>query len=137
VAESACGDTGFWYLGMVFASIWMPPHPNLPYRKSVGYAVLILGDQRCVPGWLETPDGSDLPEGEIVTGLPAGTELRTVYSEPVWDPALHNPVLGAMILGVMALLGVSLGVGTFETLVLAAVAFASPPRRQADVSNSP
>ncbi|MGW6734172.1 hypothetical protein [Streptomyces sp. NPDC055013] len=105
---------------------WRSPQQSLPYEASVGFAVLIWSDRRCLPGWLETPDGSDLSDGAVVTKLPDGPELRAIHPDPVRDPALHVPAVAAVLIGVLALLVVSLGVGSFATVVLGAVAFLSP-----------
>jgi hypothetical protein len=108
---------------------WRPPVQDLPYRASVGYAVLILSDQRCLQGWLETADGSNMPEGSIVPEsdeFPEGRELRVIRPFPVWDPALHSPGLWALLISLLALVTISLGMGTFFTIVLAAVAFLAP-----------
>ncbi len=108
---------------------WRPPVQKLPYGASVGYAVLVLSDQRCVQGWVETTDGSNLPQGSLVPAseqLPEGNELRAIRPFPVWDPALHSPGLWALLISLLALVIVSLGVGSFATVVLAAVAYVSP-----------
>ena len=105
---------------------WRPPLQKLPYGESVGHAVLILSSGHCIPGWLETPDGSVLPEGEVVTELHEGPELRAIYPMPVLDPALYARSIGVMSLGVLALLIMSFGVGTFGTVVLATIASLSP-----------
>ncbi len=108
---------------------WRPPVQGLPYTASVGYAVLILSDQRCLRGWVETADGSNMPEEVIVPAseeFPEGRELRVIRPFPVWDPALHSPGLWAVLIGLLALVAISLGVGTFFTVVLAAVAFLAP-----------
>lgn len=105
---------------------WTPPRQKLPYGASVGVAVLVWNDRRCLPGWVATSDGSELPHGEVVAKLPEGPELQAMHPAPLRDPDLYVPAIGAILPGVLALLVVSLGVGNFATVVLAALAFLSP-----------
>ncbi len=108
---------------------WAPPLQDLPYKASVGHAVLILTDGRWVVGWGATVDGSDLPEGSMVPAgevLPEEGDLRAVVPFPIWKPTLYTPGLWAMLLSLLALCVISFGVGTFATILLGAVSFCSP-----------
>ncbi|WP_158714632.1 hypothetical protein [Streptomyces sp. NRRL S-474] len=105
---------------------WCPPQQSVAYEASVGYAFLVWSDQRYLPGWLETPDGSDLPAGEVTTELPERFAFEAIRPSPVMDPGLYVPAVVAMLFGVLALLIVGFGAGSFATFTLGAVAFLSP-----------
>ncbi len=108
---------------------WRPSTDHLEYGASVGYAVLALGGRRYIMGWAGTADGSDMPEGSFVPAaeeLPEGRDLRAIRTFPMWDPALHASGLYALLISLLAMATMTLGVGTFLTVVLSAVAFFSP-----------
>jgi hypothetical protein len=107
---------------------WGAQPQEQPHGASAAHAVLVLDGERYVRGWMETNDGSNLPEGSPVPAgkeLPEGREVRAIRTFPIWDAALHSGGLWALLFGLVALAITTLGVGTVTTIVLAAVAYLS------------
>lgn len=102
---------------------WRRPTRQLPYANSVGHAVLILDGQRYVAGWLESPDASvDLPVSALVPAdreLPAMGETRALHPASPVEAGANSTVLKALLLGIVALIVITFGVGDVATVALA------------------
>ncbi|MEV0369889.1 hypothetical protein AB0I10_08715 [Streptomyces sp. NPDC050636] len=91
--------------------------------------VLVVDGERYVRGWAEGADGSRLPSGKSVsagTELPEGGELRAVWTRPRWQADLQARGMLWLLIGLLALLAITLGVGDAATLMLAGLAAFAP-----------
>lgn len=104
---------------------WRRPTRRLPYADSVGYAVLVLDDQRYVVGWLESADASvPLPQSARVSSdgaLPMIGESRAIHPTSPVEASANATVLSGLLIGIGALAVVSFGIGDIATVVLAIV----------------
>lgn len=108
---------------------WAPPQSG-QQGSARSQAVLVVSGNRYVRGWLEGALGSGIPDGALVPAskeLPHGRELRAIRTLPVWDPAVHSAGLVALQVALLALMAMTLGVGTAGAVLLASVAVLALP----------
>ncbi len=102
---------------------WRRPTRQLPYADSVGYAVLVLEEQRYVAGWLESSDVSvDLPTSALVPAdweLPTAGETRALHPLSPVETSADATLLKAIVLGILALAVIPFGMGDAPTVALA------------------
>jgi hypothetical protein len=104
---------------------WRRPTRQLPYANSVGYAVLVLDDQRYLVGWLESSEASvALPESARVSSdgpLPTVGEPRAVHPASPVEASASATALSGLLIGIAALAVITFGVGDVATVAFAIV----------------
>jgi hypothetical protein len=110
---------------------WAPPlrggHQNSAKRQ----AVLVVPGDRYVRGWVTETLGSPLPDGSPVPAakeLPGSSrELRAIITLPVWEASIHGVGLVALQIALLALLVMTLNIGTAGAVLLAVIALLALP----------
>ena len=106
--------------GQVF---WRPPTRQLPYADSVGYAVVILDEQRYLWGWLESPDASvPLPASALVPShreLPIAGEPRAIRPTSRVVAKANSAILQSFLVALVPLAVITFGVSDVAAVALA------------------
>lgn len=109
---------------------WAPRPRTGSQGSSRRQAVLVAPDNRYVRGWVDAAPGSVIPDGAPVPAskeLPGGRDLRAIRTLPVWDPAVHGVGFVALQVALLALMLMTLGVGTLGAAGLASIAVLALP----------
>lgn len=108
---------------------WAPPLRSGQHNTTKRQAVLIVPGDRYVRGWVdETPD-YPLPEGLLVPAskdIP-GNRPRAIVTKPIWEPSIHGVGFVALQIALLALLMMTLNIGTAGMVLAAIVALLALP----------